>query len=81
MKNTAKNLNDTAGQENKKPDLSALIDKKNTENLDLPGYPIYAPEEDIYNKAKEETELDPEDPTQLKQVEQLGEKNEKDFES
>jgi len=77
MKNTAKNLKDTDG---KKQDLSSATDKKNIENPDLPGYPLYAPEEDIYSQAQEEPDIDPEDPTKLKPVEHLGKKNEKDFE-
>jgi len=38
--------------------------KKN--GKELPGYPVYPPSEDIYNKAIEETELDPDDLTQKK---------------
>lgn len=33
---------------------------------DFPGYPQYPSNEDIYNRQKEETELDPEDPTKQK---------------
>jgi len=35
-------------------------------NEDLPGYPIYPAKEDIYNQAKEESEIDPEDPDRKK---------------
>jgi hypothetical protein len=43
--------------------------KKNQEkekNEDLPGYPPYPAEEDIYSQAVEETDLDPENPTRMK---------------
>ncbi|HMG15342.1 MAG TPA: hypothetical protein VK590_07855 [Saprospiraceae bacterium] len=33
---------------------------------ELPGYPIYPPNEDIYNKYKEEEEIDPENINRLK---------------
>ena len=32
-----------------------------TDDKDLPGYPIYPAGEDIYNNAKEEKDIDPED--------------------
>ena len=45
-----------------------------------PDYPVYAPEDDIYNKAKEEQNLDPEDITELKDRNtKRGKRNEKDF--
>jgi len=47
---------------------------------DFPGYPHYPASEDIYRQGKEETEIDPEDPTQLKKTDTEGTKNEKDFE-
>ncbi len=34
---------------------------------DLPGYPAYPKSQDVYNKLKEETEIDPENITQKKQ--------------
>lgn len=52
---------------------------KGEENL--PGYKHYPEEEDIYNQALEETELDPEDPTKLKMDNEEPETlNEKSFE-
>jgi len=39
--------------------------KKNRTNKtadDFPGYPVYPAKDDIYNQAKEEKDLDPEDP-------------------
>ncbi len=44
-------------------------DEENQEdgrNEDFPGYPHYPKNEDIYRKEKEETELDPEDPSKKK---------------
>ena len=43
--------------------------KNNPENekeQDLPGYPIYPEDEDIYAQTKEEADLDPENPTHKK---------------
>ncbi|MCD6069098.1 MAG: hypothetical protein K0S33_3924 [Bacteroidetes bacterium] len=40
--------------------------KKDEKGEELPGYPLYPEKEDIYNQAKEETEIDPEHPDQLK---------------
>ena len=54
--------------------------KPGKEKENLPGYPHYAPGEDIYNVDKEEKELNPEDPSKIKdpnaETEDL---NEKDF--
>lgn len=47
---------------------------------DFPGYPAYPPSEDIYNKYKEETEIDPEDPSKIKPSNANdGKRNEKNF--
>ncbi len=44
------------------------------------GYNHYPDNEDIYSRAKEESEIDPEDPTKIKApIETLGKLNEKDF--
>jgi hypothetical protein len=51
---------------------------KNKEK-ELPGYPPYPPKEDIYKTDKEETDLDPEDPTKTKPVDETKGPNEKDF--
>jgi hypothetical protein len=40
--------------------------KKKEEKADLPGYPIYPAGEDIYNNAKEERDIDPEDVSRIK---------------
>ncbi len=71
-----------------------MIDKNDKENLpsengkkedklDLPGYPEYPADEDIYDKFKEEKNINPDDISKQKEsVEKSkpGEKNEKDFE-
>jgi len=45
----------------------------------FPGYPHYPKSQDIYNKAREEGDLDPENPATTKVNENTGSKNEKDF--
>ena len=45
----------------------------------LPGYPTYPESEDIYRKGKEEKEIDPEDISKLKEKEEVGINNVKDF--
>ena len=48
---------------------------------DFPGYPKYAPSEDIYNKFKEEQDIDPENIGQMKENNEMPEMmNEKSFE-
>jgi hypothetical protein len=43
---------------------SFLVGKNNRKgNSNLPGYPLYPSKEDIYNNAREETNLNPEDLT------------------
>lgn len=50
-------------------------------NIDMPGYPLYPPSEDIYNQFKEETLIDPVDVTQTKKAnEKYGTYNELSFE-
>jgi hypothetical protein len=54
----------------KKPDTA------DTSNSDLPGYPKYPEKEDIYNKEKKQSDIDPEDGSSLAgslDEEQLGE--------
>ena len=56
--------------------------KNTTENADetFPGYPQYPPSEDIYAQYKEETEIDPEDPSKTKSDDYSNvTKNEKTF--
>jgi len=49
-------------------------------NKKFPGYPTYSPSEDIYNRSKEETEIDPEDISKTKPTnENDGKFNEKNF--
>jgi hypothetical protein len=46
----------------------------------LPGYPIYPAAEDIFNRGKEESAIDPEDLTKTKSINEEGDvNNEKDF--
>ena len=51
------------------------------ENIDLPGYPLYPDDEDIYSKCKEEENIDPEDISQTKEANDNNDEgnNEKDF--
>jgi hypothetical protein len=54
--------------------------KENTEKLTFPGYPLYPPSEDIYNHAKKEMELDPNDISKNKVPnEKESSRNEKNF--
>ncbi|KKN07271.1 hypothetical protein LCGC14_1068850 [marine sediment metagenome] len=57
-------------------------DNKNAEDSQkFPGYPSYPPSEDIYSKGKEEKNLNPEDVSKQKSPnEQVGSRNERDFE-
>ncbi len=53
-----------------------------TQEIGLPGYPLYPPSDDIYFKFTEEQDLDPEDPSQKKVINEdssIDEWNEKDF--
>lgn len=53
---------------------------KNAQDKDFPGYKHYPAKDDIYSREKEETDLDPEDPTHKKAPNEDPEaKNEKDF--
>ena len=59
-------------------------EKKKTEstpeNEELPGYPSYPKDEDIYKQFKEEDEIDPDDITSQKSLNiKPTERNEKDF--
>lgn len=47
-----------------KKETKKLVDRAERDNF--PGYPMYPASEDVYNKLKEEIELDPEDPGRLK---------------
>ena len=54
--------------------------KKGTE--ELPGYPLYPASEDIYSRFKKEDDIDPENPSKLKErikKEKEGSFNEKNF--
>jgi hypothetical protein len=53
------------------------------ENINTPGYPLYPADEDIFNKFKEEGDLDPEITSKKKEIKRknkAGKNNEKDFE-
>ena len=53
---------------------------QNKDATEFPGYPLYPPGEDIYSRAKEEQDIDPEDPTRFKDFnEDADQWNEKDF--
>lgn len=54
--------------------------ESNDDKVILPGYPTYPESEDIYRKSKEEKEIDPDDISKLKEKEEVGKKNVKDFE-
>ena len=65
-----------------KKETEKLPEHKNASAIST-GYPIYPAGEDIYNKYKEEEELDPDDPSSIKEstrIERAGTRNEKDFE-
>ena len=53
---------------------------KSTDQKTLPGYPPYPPDEDIFKKDKEESEIDPENPKKTKPAGKKNKPNEKDFE-
>lgn len=46
--------------------MQEIKEKQREKAEDLPGYPEYEKEEDIYNKAKHEDEVDPEDVSSTK---------------
>jgi hypothetical protein len=57
-----------------------IKEKKGTEKLTFPGYPLYPPSADIYNQGKKEMELNPNDLSKNKAPnEEAGSRNEKDF--
>ena len=50
------------------------------ERMDLPGYPLYPADEDIFSRYKEETDINPEEISKTKAAnEKAGKNNEKDF--
>jgi len=62
----------------KPPDRQA--DKKS--KIDMPGYPLYPADDDIYGKFKEEKNIDPDDISKTKDSSdknKTGKSNEKDF--
>lgn len=66
---------------NKESATTKLPGKKGDENnVDLPGYPLYPPEDDIYARNEKLSDVDPEDPTKKKRRNEVPETmNEKDF--
>lgn len=52
----------------------------NEEKDHLREYPLYPDDEDIYNKSKEEDEIDPEDISKIKKTEVDSSESEEDFE-
>lgn len=66
----------------KKDGNSTLPDRQpgNEEKNELQGYPLYPSSEDIYSKSKEEKEINPEDLSKTKALnDNNGTNNEKDF--
>lgn len=51
----------------------------NGKKIILPGYPTYPASEDIYNRFKEEEEINPEDIVNLKENVEMSANNQKDF--
>jgi len=59
---------------------SPVRNKDNKEKTDLPGYPVYPADQDIFSKFKEETNINPEDTSKTKAPnDKAGKNNEKDF--
>jgi hypothetical protein len=57
-----------------------MNNSKKDSNTTDPGYPVYPPEEDIYAKAKEASDIDPENLTAKKAPNEIpGKPNEKGF--
>jgi len=70
MKKQDKQINQSAQQAHKQ------------EKIDLPGYPLYPAGEDIFSKSKEEGNINPEDISKTKELnenDKAGKNNEKDF--
>src|SRR5882757_9848191 len=66
-------------KKNKNEKKSAPLSAKRN-NEDLPGYPIYPVKDDIYNREKEEEDINPEFPTTRKSANEAPDRlNEKDF--
>lgn len=66
-----KSYNSSNNNENKIPEKT---------KIKLPGYKHYPARDDIYRQQKEEIDIDPENPSQLKSNnERPGKRNEKDF--
>ncbi|WP_428661649.1 hypothetical protein [Runella sp.] len=54
--------------------------EKNKEADEFPGYPLYPPSEDIYSRATKEEDIDPDDPSRTKELnDEADQWNEKDF--
>ncbi len=54
--------------------------KNKKENKDLPGYPDYPADDDIYRKEKKEKDINPDDESKIKKSKvEPGKSNEKDF--
>jgi hypothetical protein len=69
-------------KENKQVKIKSAENKDAENEMNHDGYPLYPIGEDIYNKNKEEEDIDPENLSQYKQPnenDELGLENEKDF--
>jgi hypothetical protein len=67
----------------RKSEFTPVEKDEKSSNISTDGYPFYAPADDLYNKNKEEPEIDPEDLSVNKQSNDTGkpdQPNEKDFE-
>jgi len=64
-----------------KPNLPDSAASHEKDKIKLPGYPLYPASEDIYNRAKEEEAIDPEDVSKTKSLNENDphDLNEKDF--
>jgi len=58
---------------------SLMKEINNKDNTKLLGYPLYPPKDDIYNKDKEEKNIDPEETSKTKSKNENGKTNQKDF--
>ena len=68
-------------KQDKQINLPAQMANKQ-KKMDLPGYPLYPANEDIFSKSKEEGNINPEDISKIKDSSDLtkaGKSNEKDF--
>ncbi len=51
----------------KKKQMPPVNQSDSNKNKNTEGYPLYPPKDDIYNRFKEEQNIDPENPSRLKE--------------